>query len=67
MIINPASTLMRTYITLVTNQTYNFYNPWCTYSPLVPKRDAVQTDLHHNIFVDTTLCYEEIQLVSIEI
>ena len=35
---------MRTYIKLVTKQIYNFgivnYNAWCTYSPLVPKRDT---------------------------
>ena len=41
---NPVATLMRISINLVTKQIYNpgivKCNPWCTYSPLVPKRDT---------------------------
>ena len=40
----PNPTFMKTYIKLINKQIYNFgivyYNPWCTYSPLVPKRDT---------------------------
>ena len=43
-IYNPVATLMWTSINLVTKQTYNpgivKCKPWCTYSPLVPKRDT---------------------------
>ena len=45
MITNPESILMRTSIKLVTKQIYNFgiviYDPWCIYSPLVPKQYSV--------------------------
>ena len=49
---NPVATLMRTSINLVTKQIYNpgyviKYNPWCTYSPLVPKWDTFMLLMVH--------------------
>ena len=55
----PVATLMRTSINLVTKQIYNIgivkCNPWCTYSPLVPKWDTFMLLTVHLCWIFVTL------------